>query len=202
MFTATLIADPARAGLDRATVELLRNAWGGGEARWLNPGTATEFPLAAMPANRWEAWQSLQSLGFDLVLQPTANRRKRLLVADMDSTMIHQECIDELAAEAGVGTHVAAITARAMNGELDSRQPQPERVGLLKGLAEGVIAKVLAERITMMPGGAVACRHDEGERRHIPPSSPAASLPSQVPSPRPWGSTNTAPTPFRRRTAS
>ena len=154
MFTATLIADPARAGLDRATVESLRNAWGGGEARWLNPGVAAEFSLPAMPANRWEVWQSLQSLGFDLVLQPTANRRKRLLIADMDSTMIRQECIDELAAEAGVGTHVAAITARAMNGELDFEAALTERVGLLKGLAEGVIAKVLAERITMMPGGA------------------------------------------------
>jgi phosphoserine phosphatase len=154
MQVATLLADPTRADLDRATVESVRNAWGGGDVRWLNPGIAAEFPLPAMPENRWAVWADLQSRGLDLILQPAENRRKRLLIADMDSTMIRQECIDELAAEAGVGAHVAAITARAMNGELDFEAALTERVALLKGLPETVIAKVLAERITMMPGGA------------------------------------------------
>jgi len=77
-----------------------------------------------------------------------------MLLADMDSTMIQQECIDELADMAGVGAHVAGITARAMNGELDFEAALIERVALLKGLDEGVIAQVLAERITFMPGGA------------------------------------------------
>ncbi|MEL7183480.1 MAG: phosphoserine phosphatase SerB, partial [Pseudomonadota bacterium] len=73
--------------------------------------------------------------------------------ADMDSTMIEQECIDELAAEAGVGARVAAITARAMDGEIDFEGALRERVGLLKGLPEAVIHRVLATRITLMPGG-------------------------------------------------
>jgi phosphoserine phosphatase len=76
-----------------------------------------------------------------------------MLLADMDSTMIQQECIDELADEAGVGERVKDITARAMNGELDFEGALTERVGLLKGLPESVIDKVLAERITFMPGG-------------------------------------------------
>ena len=78
-----------------------------------------------------------------------------MLIADMDSTMIQQECIDELADEAGVGERVKDITARAMNGELDFEGALNERVGLLKGLPEDVITKVLAERISLMPGGKV-----------------------------------------------
>jgi phosphoserine phosphatase len=71
----------------------------------------------------------------------------------MDSTMIQQECIDELAEEAGVGDRVKEITARAMNGELDFEGALTERVGLLKGLPEGVIQQVIDSRITLMPGG-------------------------------------------------
>lgn len=153
MHTATLIVNPARPTLDRATVQALRDAWGGGDARWLNPGVAAEFDLAAVPANRWEVWQGLQGIGVDLVVQGAEGRRKRVLIADMDSTMIAQECIDELAGVAGVGAHVAAITARAMNGEIGFEGALLERVGLLKGLPEGVIAQVLRDRITLMPGG-------------------------------------------------
>ncbi len=72
-----------------------------------------------MPDNRWDVWADLQKLGVDLVVQKTEGRVKRMLLADMDSTMIQQECIDELADEAGVGARVKEITARAMNGELD-----------------------------------------------------------------------------------
>ena len=108
-----------------------------------------------MPENRWEVWAGLQELRVDMVVQKAEGRKKRLLIADMDSTMIQQECIDELADEAGVGAHVAAITARAMNGELDFDAALRERVGLLKGLPEGAIARVLRDRITLMPGGAV-----------------------------------------------
>lgn len=153
MFTATLLASPVKADLDRAVVESLRDAWAGGQARWLNPGVAAEFEMAKVPANRWQAWEGLQGLGIDLVVQPTAGRKKRMLLADMDSTMIGQECIDELADLAGVGAKVAAITARAMNGELDFEAALNERVGLLAGLPEGVIGQVLAERITYTPGG-------------------------------------------------
>jgi len=158
MFTATLITNPDRPILDRATVESLRNAWSGGDARWLDPRVAAEFGIEAVPANRWEVWEGLQSIGVDLVVQPTTGRKKRVLLADMDSTMIQQECIDELADEAGVGAHVAAITARAMNGEIAFEGALRERVALLAGLNEGVIARVIRDRITPMPGGAVLVR--------------------------------------------
>jgi phosphoserine phosphatase len=155
MFVATLLTNPETPVLDRELVETLRNAWGGGEARWLDPGVAAEFDLDRMPANRWEVWDSLQAQGIDLAVQRAEGRRKRLLIADMDSTMIQQECIDELADAAGVGAHVAGITARAMNGELDFEAALRERVGLLQGLPEAVIGRVLRDRITLMPGGAV-----------------------------------------------
>lgn len=153
MHVATLLVDPSRSDLDRAAVEALRDAWGGGAERWLNPGIAAEFEVAEIPANRWEVWHGLQGLGVDLVVQPAEGRRKKMLLADMDSTMIGQECIDELADMAGVGPRVAAITARAMNGELDFEGALLERVGLLRGMPESVIGQVLAERITFTPGG-------------------------------------------------
>lgn len=153
MYIATLLAAPQKATLDAITVESLRNAWGGGEATWLNPNVAAEFPVESIPANRWEAWEGLQGLGVDLVVQPAAGRRKKMLLADMDSTMIQQECIDELADVAGVGERVKDITARAMNGELDFEGALTERVGLLRGLPASVIAEVIETRITFMPGG-------------------------------------------------
>jgi phosphoserine phosphatase len=153
MFIASLLTNPERPVLDRALAETLRNAWGGGDARWLNPGVAAEFALGVVPDNLWEVWADLQGMGIDLCVQRSEGRRKVVLIADMDSTMIQQECIDELADEAGVGAHVAGITARAMNGELDFEAALRERVGLLKGLAEGVIADVIRDRITLMPGG-------------------------------------------------
>ena len=155
MFTATLLTDPTAPRLDRVTVESLRDAWGGGTAHWLEPGVAAEFAVAAMPANLWDVWAGLQGIGIDLAVQRSEGRRKRLLLADMDSTMIREECIDELAVVAGVGARVAAITARAMNGELDFEAALRERVGLLAGLPEAVIGQVLADRITEMPGGRV-----------------------------------------------
>jgi phosphoserine phosphatase len=153
MFVAVLMTDPARGGLDRVTLEALRHAWGGGAVTWLSPGVAAEFPLPAAPGNRWEVWAELQAMRIDLCLVPAAGRRKRLLLADMDSTMIGQECIDELAAEAGVGAQVAAITARAMNGEIGFEGALRERVALLRGLPEAAIATVLDARITLAPGG-------------------------------------------------
>ena len=153
MFIATLLTNPETPKLDRVAVETLRNAWGGGDAIWLDPGVAAEFPVEAVPANLWEVWQGFQAMGIDLAVQATEGRKKRLLIADMDSTMIQQECIDELADEAGVGAYVASITARAMNGELDFESALRERVGLLKGLDEAVIARVIRDRITLMPGG-------------------------------------------------
>jgi len=153
MFVATLMISPTGPEMDPALVSSLRNAWGGGEATWLAPGRAAEFTLPAMPENRWAVWDDLQKMGVDLVVQPAEGRKKKMLLADMDSTMIQQECIDELADMAGVGDHVKAITARAMNGELDFEGALIERVSLLKGLPAQVIEQVLEERITLMPGG-------------------------------------------------
>jgi phosphoserine phosphatase len=153
MPVAVLLTSPDTPRLDRATVEALRDAWAGGDARWLMPGVAAEFPLPAAPDNHRQVWQDLQGMGVDLCLVPGTNRRKRLLLADMDSTMIRQECIDELADMAGVGPQVAAITARAMNGEIGFEGALRERVGLLAGQPEAIIDRVLAERITAMPGG-------------------------------------------------
>ena len=153
MFTVTLLTNPDKRGLDYALVDSLRNAWGGGDAVWLAPDEAAEFGIATKPDNQWDVWADLQKTGTDLIIQRSMNRRKKMLLADMDSTMIQQECIDELAAEAGVGPRVASITARAMNGELDFNEALTERVGLLKDLPEAVIDKVLETRITLMPGG-------------------------------------------------
>ncbi|WP_457649741.1 phosphoserine phosphatase SerB [Profundibacter sp.] len=153
MFTVTLLSNPSNPVVGPAVVDSLRNAWGGGDALWLAPDVAAEFQVEKVPANRWDVWADLQGMGVDLVVQPSAGRRKQMLLADMDSTMIQQECIDELAAEAGIGDHVAQITARAMNGELDFEDALRERVGLLKGLDSAVIETVLTNRITLMPGG-------------------------------------------------
>jgi phosphoserine phosphatase len=163
-FVATLLTDPGRPLLDRTLVEALRNAWGGGAARWLAPGVAAEFGLDHVPDTRWQVWQDLQSQAVDLVIQASAGRRKRLLLADMDSTMIRQECIDELAEEAGVGAYVSDITARAMNGELNFEAALRARVALLRDMPVDVIGRVLATRITLMPGGAtlVATMKAEG----------------------------------------
>lgn len=153
MHSVTLLTSPDQPRLDAALVDSLRNAWGGGDAVWLAPDEAASFDMLRMPANRWDIWAECQGMGVDLIIVPAQGRRKKMLLADMDSTMIQQECIDELADEAGVGDRVKDITARAMNGELDFEGALRERVGLLTGLDEAVIGQVLEQRITYMPGG-------------------------------------------------
>ncbi len=117
MYTSTLITAPQTI-LETPLVENLRNAWGGGDST-LVVREHGRIRYAAHPDTRWSVWQDLQNLRVDMVVQPTLGRRKKMLLADMDSTMIEQECIDELADMAGVGDRVKVITARAMNGELD-----------------------------------------------------------------------------------
>ena len=97
-------------------------------------------------------------LPVDVVCQPEAGRRKKLFLADMDSTMIGQECIDELADLVGMKEHVSAITERAMRGEIAFEPALRERVALLKGLDAEVVAKVIEERITLTPGGSALVR--------------------------------------------
>lgn len=150
MQIVSLIAKPGQ--LDPALVDNLRNAWGGGMAVWLSPDEAAEFPVATQPDNFDQVRGDLADQ-VDINMVPAENRRKRMLLADMDSTMIQQECIDELAEEAGVGDRVKDITARAMNGELDFDGALTERVALLKNLPEDTIDQVMQTRITLMPGG-------------------------------------------------
>jgi phosphoserine phosphatase len=147
------MTDPFGPKLERALLESLLTAWGGREAEWLMPDVAAEFTVEVAPDNQWDVWAELQALCVDLVVQPIEGRRKKLLLADMDSTMIQQECIDELAAAAGIGSGVAEITARAMNGEIEFEEALRERVGLLKGKDLALVDTVLSEHITHMPGG-------------------------------------------------
>jgi phosphoserine phosphatase len=96
--------------------------------------------------------------GIDVVVQPASTRAKTLIVADMDSTMITVECIDELADYAGIKAEVAAVTERAMRGELDFEAALDARVALLAGLDEAVITRCLAERVRIMPGARALVR--------------------------------------------
>jgi phosphoserine phosphatase len=153
MFTVTLMTDTSAPCLEGAMVEALRNAWGGLDVIWLMPDVAAEFSIGVLPDNQWEVWADLQKARVDMVVQLTEGRRKKVLLADMDSTMIQQECIDELADAAGIGGGVAEITARAMNGEIEFEDALRERVGLLKGKNLALIDTVLVYRITYMPGG-------------------------------------------------
>ena len=157
MYAATLIANPKSANLTAEIVAETATKLGVQDIDWLNENIACDIflPNERHPVELDVIRDGLRENEIDFVVQPVEGRRKKVLLADMDSTMIQQECIDELAAEAGVGQHVAEITARAMNGELDFDDALRERVGLLKGLDVSVIQKVIVSRITLMPGGAV-----------------------------------------------
>ena len=126
-----------------------------GRTSWVEEGRACDLPFAGDPAAARAVLEPLAaSRGADVVVQPAAGRAKRLLVADMDSTMITVECIDELADYAGVKPQVAAITERAMRGELDFAGALAARVALLRGMDAAVIGRCLAERVRAMPGAA------------------------------------------------
>lgn len=154
MLIVTLLCDPAAPVLDGSLAENLCVTHSGTGLRWLAPGVAAEFAApAAARSDLADMWAELQARRIDLVVQRDAPRRKRLLMADMDSTMIRQECIDELAAMAGVGPRVAEITARAMNGELNFEEALRARVAMLAGMRAAVVDEVLATRITYAPGG-------------------------------------------------
>jgi phosphoserine phosphatase len=165
---ATLISPPDRPAvtdaLARAVARYLPH---GRPVDWLMPGVATDIAfliddeddlgadkmhglLADFAADIREI---IGAAPVDVVIQDHDNRRKKLLIADMDSTMIGQECIDELADFAGFKDRVAAITERAMRGELAFEPALRERVALLKGLPASVIDTVIAERIRLTPGG-------------------------------------------------
>ena len=152
MYVATLIANSKNRNLSELILKQVVNDLGGVKYKVLDDNIAVDISLVSEPSNFEIVWKQLQKHQIDIVLQPIKNRRKNILLADMDSTMIEQECIDELADEAGVGKRVAEITKRAMNGELDFEDALIERVKLLKGLSSDIIVNVLKGRITLMPG--------------------------------------------------
>jgi phosphoserine phosphatase len=152
MSVLCLIANPAEPALDSTIVAAIQHETGG-EINWLHQRVACDIlsPTAADPLLIARAL--LAGKPVDVALVPLTHRRKRVLVADMDSTMIEQECIDEIADAVGIKAEVAAITARAMNGELDFAQALRTRVALVKGLERRVIEEIRRERITLAPGG-------------------------------------------------
>lgn len=151
----TLIADPAKPCIGPAEIAALRRAiLDTFEPRVLGEGIAVDLPFSGTdPAVAAARLREAATLPLDIVVQPAAGRRKRLFLADMDSTMIGQECIDELADLVGLKAGVAAITERAMRGEIAFEPALRERVALLKGLPVEVVAELLRSRITAMPGG-------------------------------------------------
>ena len=158
MFTATLIGDALAAGdIPAAADRLAAAGCAPGAGAWLEEGVAADLPFAADPAAARIALEGAFA-AVDVVVQPTATRRKALIVADMDSTMITVECIDELADYAGIKAEVAAVTEAAMRGELDFEGALDARVALLEGLSESVIAQCLAERVQIMPGARALVR--------------------------------------------
>ncbi len=154
---ATLICHPANPALDSTVVDGARAILPSpGPAHWLFDEVAVDIPFDSsepIPAIITRLQQARGDLPIDIVVQPRIDRRKKLFLADMDSTMIGQECIDELADFAGLKAHVAAITERAMRGEIAFEPALRERVALLKGLPVGVVDEVLKQRITLTPGG-------------------------------------------------
>jgi len=171
-YVATLISHPDRPAVtDALAQKVARYLPHGRPVDWLAPGIATDIAFLAEEfedSSQSEADELrkdfVQDIGqdirdiiggepVDVVIQPHDGRRKKLFLADMDSTMIGQECIDELADYAGFKDRVAAITERAMRGEIAFKPALRERVALLKGLPTTVIDQVIAERIRLTPGG-------------------------------------------------
>lgn len=153
---ATLISNPKAPQLSQATANMASKALNATSIDWLAPEIACDIAVPEdMSAIDVEdtVRAALGELPIDVAVQDVDGRRKKMLIADMDSTMIDQECIDELAAEVGIKDHVAAITARAMNGEIAFEPALRERVALLKGLELSVVDRVIEGRITLAAGG-------------------------------------------------
>jgi phosphoserine phosphatase len=156
---ATLVCDPSFPSLTEAHIRQAREALPEpSEPQWLAKGVAADIPFepqekADARALAEAARAALGAAPIDVIVQPAAGRRKKLLLADMDSTMIGQECVDELAEQIGKRGEVAALTERAMRGEIAFEPALRARVALLAGLRADVVARVIAKKITLTPGG-------------------------------------------------
>jgi phosphoserine phosphatase len=151
---ATLIANPRAPAITEALLREARAALGTGHpSHRLHGEIAADLLFDDAGGSRAAALRgALAGEPVDIVVQPAKRRRKRLFLADMDSTMIEQECIDELADYVGLKREVAAITERAMRGEIAFEPALRERVALLEGLPASVVDEIVAERITPTPG--------------------------------------------------
>jgi phosphoserine phosphatase len=138
-----LIARPGTGALDESLLTQIVTLTERAEIRWLAPEEACELAIAGTAGIEDSVRAIVADRPVDVAVLPAARRRKRLLIADMDSTMIAQECIDELGAAAGQGEKIAAITARAMRGEIDFSASLRERLGLMTGLEASVIGRLI-----------------------------------------------------------
>jgi phosphoserine phosphatase len=159
MFIATLIAKDRLADGDiSAAADALAAAGMAPYGRsWIEDDKACDLLFSAAPAPARAALEGLLP-AIDVIVQGEASRRRRLLVADMDSTMITVECIDELADYAGVKAEVAAVTERAMRGEIGFEAALAGRVALLAGLEEAAIDRCRSERVRLTPGARALVR--------------------------------------------
>jgi len=164
MLVAVLIANPDRPSITDAVLAesraVLRTEH---QPRILHGEVAAELLVPGEPAAAASLAERLRTAlagePVDLAVLPAdAHRRKRLFLADMDSTMIEQECIDELAGTLGLKDHVAAITERAMRGEIAFEPALRERVALLKDIPVGAVDGLIAEHLTLTPGGRTLVR--------------------------------------------
>jgi phosphoserine phosphatase len=147
----TVVAQREATSLTPAMLNQIRNAVRGAPPVVLSPGEAADIPLS-VPLDRMALLTALERKPIDAIVTKVRGRRKALLIADMDSTMIEGETLDELAGFAGIGDRIAAITRRAMNGELDFKAALRERVAMLKGLDIDALEKTWA-RVRLTPGG-------------------------------------------------
>ncbi len=147
-----LIADPVRADLHDSTATAVRAALGGGPPAWLAPGIACEFTLSGDPESAaMVARHATGEAPVDIAVVPTGHRRKKLLVADMESTLIENEFLDDIATRAGIGERITEITRRAMAGELDFAGALRERVAMLKDLDAAILDQTYAG-LKIVPG--------------------------------------------------
>lgn len=159
MFVATIVASGAlrQGDIGEAGDRLAQAGCDLRKVEETDAGKAADLFFAANPAEARRMLQAMEG-GIDAIVQPTAHRRKQLLVADMDSTMITVECIDELADYAGIKAEIAEVTERAMRGELDFADALKSRVALLKGMESRIIDICRAERVRIMPGARALVR--------------------------------------------
>lgn len=148
--------NPAAPALSEEILERLAGTLGTGGPVWLGARVAAEMPAEPREGLLEAARETVVGLPLDVNIVPAADRRKRLLLADMDSTIIGQECIDELADLLGIKAEISAITEAAMRGELEFEGALRERVRLLRDIEVGRIEELLAERITLNPGARTA----------------------------------------------